>query len=61
MGLFTRRTQEYATPVTKRPDGYGFEMSPGVTVLIQANEPDLEWFAEKLARTIQQVAHEEWT
>ena len=61
MGLFTRRTQEYATPVTKRPDGYGFEMSPGVTVLIRPNESDLDWFAEKLAEVFQRVAHEEWT
>lgn len=60
MRLFRKR-REYATPVKQYPTGYGFEMSPGVTVLIQPNDPDLDWFAKNLAEVIQRVAHEEWT
>ena len=59
MGLFTR-PKTYTTPVRKLSTGYAFDMSPGVTVLIQPHAGETEEFARKLAEVIQRVAHEEW-
>ncbi len=61
MGLFQRRSGEYATKVRKDAHGWSFELSPGVTITVHPNDPELEWFAERLARLIQRVTEEEWT
>lgn len=61
MGL--RRTREHVSPVQPHPQGYSFTMSPGVTIVIQPDEnsTEMDWFARRLAETIQQVARNEWT
>ncbi len=60
MRLTRRRSREYTTPVRKYEDGWGFEMSPGVIVLVQPQTHDTDEFAKKLAETIQRVAHTTW-
>lgn len=56
-----RPKREFVTAVKEVPTGYAFEMSPGVSVVVQPNEPGTEQFAEGLANIIQRVAQEEWT